>query len=103
MDEDIDWNEETLSFDAGAANIETRIMWLKLARQFSAIAGGFNDFLDGPKDAASAMGWAARAEACMWRATGDTDTIDADRFIPEIRDSDGNPQGEDANAASGEA
>ena len=84
MAEETDWNEEALAFDANAAVVESSVMWLKLAHQFRDIATGFNDFLDSPKDADTAMAWAARAEACMWRATGDMNSIDAERFIPEL-------------------
>lgn len=82
---DIDWNEEALAFDANAAILESRIMWLKLGRMFGETADGFRDFLESPKSADEAMAWAARAEACLWRATGDMNAIDADRFIPEMR------------------
>lgn len=85
MDENIDWSEEALAFDANAAAIDSRIMWLKLARMFEGVAVGFSDFLESPRAADEAMAWAARAEACMWRATGDSDAIDADRFIAELR------------------
>jgi hypothetical protein len=85
MSEDIDWNEEAAAFDANAAVLESRIVWLKLAYQFRDVATGFSDFLESPKAADEAMAWAARSEACMWRATGDMNSIDADRFIPELR------------------
>lgn len=84
MADEIDWNEEALAFDASAAVVESRVIWLKLAHQFRDVAGSFDDFMDSPKDADLAMAWAARAEACMWRATGDMNSIDADRFIPEL-------------------
>lgn len=84
MADEIDWNEEALAFDANAVVVESRTMWLKLAYQFRDVAVSFGDFMDSPKDADQAMAWAARAEACMWRATGDMNSIDADRFIPEL-------------------
>lgn len=83
--DDIDWNEELAEFDANAALNETRIMWLRLARQFQDIVMGSHDFLESPKSADEAMAWVARSEACFWRATGDAETIDADQFIPELR------------------
>lgn len=83
--EDIDWNEEVAEFDANAALTETRIMWLRLGRMFKDVAIGFHDFLESPANATEAMQWAARAEACFWRATGDEDAIDAPAFIPELR------------------
>lgn len=85
MTTEIDWNEEIQGFDAKLANFESRIMWGKLAYMFRDVALSFSDFLETPKAADEAMAWAARAESCMWRATGDADSIDCDRFIPELR------------------
>lgn len=88
MAEGIDWSEEIQGFDANFAAFESRIMWGKLAYMFREAALSFTDFLESPKAADEAMAWAARAEACMWRATGDADAIDCDRFIPELRAGD---------------
>jgi hypothetical protein len=86
MADDIDWNAEVEAFDANRAINESRILWLRLGRMFGDVSIGFSDFLESPRSADEAMAWAARAEACMWRATGDASAIDADRFIPELRD-----------------
>lgn len=82
--QEIDWIEEALAFDANSALIQSRIVWLKLAYQFRDVAGSFGDFLDRTNDADQAMAWAARAEACMWRATGDLNAIDVDAFLPDL-------------------
>lgn len=56
------------------------------------------DCIDTPKDLRVSMEFAAMAEACAWRSTGDCESIDAHRFLPVMRDSDGNPQGENGEA-----
>ena len=82
--QEIDWIEEALAFDANSALVQSRIVWLKLAYQFRDIAGGFGDFHETPASGDEAMKWAARAEACMWQATGDHSPIDVVAFLPEL-------------------
>ncbi len=84
--DDIDWNEEIEAFDATSALREVRINWLKLARTLSAAVEGSSDWAcEGPKEADEAIAFAARAEACLWRASGDCEAIDADKFVPQLR------------------
>jgi len=101
---DIDWNEEVADYDANAALSEMRAMWLQLARKCSDVVANCGDWLADAKSVDEAMQWAARAEACMWRATGDADAIDAHHFIPQIRDSGSGPKGENSRSeVEGEA
>jgi len=81
--DDTDWNEEIAEFDANAALTESRIMWLRLGRAFLSNVEAAEDYLLDDMGE-QAMKLAARAEACLWQATGDADTIDLDMFIPEL-------------------
>lgn len=85
MSDEIDWNEESAEYDANAALSETRAMWLRLGRAFKANVEAAEDYLLDDGEPSKVMAFAARAEACLWRATGDADTIDAPAFIPELR------------------
>ncbi|HMO76749.1 MAG TPA: hypothetical protein PKD99_12425 [Sphingopyxis sp.] len=81
---DINWRGMIEGFDANEALTENRVLWLKLGVMFRDVAANFSDFLESPSSADEAMAWAARAEACFWRATGDADAIDADRFLDPL-------------------
>lgn len=81
MDEEMNWEASALSYDENKALLESKITWLRLGRMFNDVAIGFSDFLESPKSADEAMAWAARGEACLWRATGGCDAMDADKFI----------------------
>lgn len=74
--QEINWVAETEAFDGEAANISIRKMWLKLAHQISEVVEGSSDWMDDSASADEVIRLAARAEACMWAATGDTDSID---------------------------
>lgn len=76
--------DEALNYDANAALAEISGMWLLLGRHMARVVENSNDWMDDSKAADEVMAWAARAEACLWRATGDADAIDAHRFIPEL-------------------
>lgn len=84
--EEPNWIDEARGFDANAALDSIRAVWLRQARYFAACSGG--DWVDDLKAADEAMGWAARAEACFWRATGEFPGIDVDLFVPQLRPTD---------------
>lgn len=85
MSDEIDWKSEIAAYDASAALAEMRIMWLRLGRRIASIVENSDDWMDDRNAADEVMGWASRAEACLWRATGDADAIDANLFVPELR------------------
>jgi hypothetical protein len=84
VNDDIDWSEEVADYDANAALTEARSMWLRLGRAFKANVEAAEDYLLDEGEPSKVMAFAARAEACFWRATGDAEAIDAPAFIPEL-------------------
>ena len=83
--EDIDWVEEVADYDSMAAVTECRAMWLRLGRRYKSVVESFDDFFDdAEKHGTEALRWAARAEACFWRATGETEPFDVERFIEPV-------------------
>ncbi len=88
MAENIPTDEEVLAFDANAALLASRKMWMLLGNQLSDIAMNFGDFLDTPAAADEAMRFAMRAEACMWAATGDSEPFDVRALLAASKDTD---------------
>ena len=78
-------SDEAEAFDAMDALPEIKAMWLRLARYLAALSEG-SDWIDSPKEAAIAMAWAAQAEACFWRATGDCDAPSVEMWVAELRE-----------------
>lgn len=75
--------EDALAFDANEAIAASRAMWLKLGRYLAAVMDGL-DWIDTPVQAARAMEFAAQAEACFWRATGEEDCASAAQWVPAL-------------------
>lgn len=66
-------------YDSIVAGERVSAMWLKLAEQLSEAVP---DIVVGLSDPAKAIRWAAAAEACFWKATGDADTHDIKDALP---------------------
>lgn len=81
-----EWAVMADAFDANEAILQAKINWLKLGRAFSAaVDSASSDWgCEGPQQADEAMAFAARAEACLFRATGDCEAVDADLFVSEL-------------------
>lgn|GEM_PF-6699738 len=75
--------EDVEAYDANKALIETRGMWLQLGRSMKAWAEGSSESMDGIHHADEAIRYAARAEVCLSRATGD-DVALGDEFLDQI-------------------
>jgi len=75
-------------FDPNAALREIKPMWLKLARHLAQLSDG-TDWIDDPKNTTVAMEWAAQAEACFWRATGDDPACGVQMWVTALREDAG--------------
>lgn len=59
-------------FDSGQSGLRSSAMWLRLAEQ---IEGAIPDMVIAG-DVKQAIQWACCAEACFWKATGESDAHD---------------------------
>lgn len=68
-------------FDSDKAASRISTMWLALGDQ---IAGAIPDIIINDSTPTRALQWAACAEACFWKATGEADTHDIKDVMPPL-------------------
>lgn len=73
--------EPVETYDENDVLRDTRNMWLRLGTMLAQHIETADEWIDNEKQADYAMSIAARAEACMWQATGAPPALDVRNFI----------------------